>query len=76
MITSRVVIRKSRDGLGYTATTFESAWDCADRIIVDAGLSVDPHNLVTPEFEWSNLETVTAVLRFNGILAEVVEETE
>lgn len=70
-----VVIRR-QGGRGYTTTNFESTWDCADRIIVEAGLSVDPHDLVTPEFEWSNLETVIAVLRFNGISAEVAKETE
>ena len=68
----RVVIRKNCDGNGYTTTALKTKWARADQIIIDAGLSsvVDIHD---PEFEWSNLETVIAVLRFNGISAEVEE---
>jgi len=68
----RVVIRKNYDGRGYTATAFNTAWGLADQIIIDAGLS-SVVDIYDPVFEWSNLETVIAVLRFNGISAEVEE---
>jgi hypothetical protein len=59
--------------LSARSKQYARAWD----VLSAAGLlSVDHHDLVTPEFEWSNLETVIAVLRFNGISAEVAEETE